>query len=291
MTQTSPPLQPAPGPRLGGRTAAYNRDEIVSQLEAFYDFLPHIPVEAVHKPPPGGWPSLTASSLGANIGGKSPEVVELLRRIPYIDGVHKDSVAGSSYHDTHPWIANEAYPCDYRVVSQVGLGELSECDVPGWVLNVRDDVGFAVRPSYGDAGGGVAPWVVQLTTGTDREGYCWMLDTTDGTVTRYCAMKSEYEPTYPQGDARAWRDRMCDDVTRTLGDLLAEWSRDYRDMAVLGLPNLDSGGGYPGLYFRGDGPGSYRWNETERIYKEHGWPDNYDKTACHRVLETWWRRS
>ncbi|KAK8082815.1 hypothetical protein PG996_001596 [Apiospora saccharicola] len=233
MTQPSQPVQPAPDPRLGGRTAAYNRYDIVCQLEAFYDFLPHIPVEAVHKPPPGGWPSLTASSLGANIGGKSPEVVELLRRLPYIDGVHKDSVAGSSCHDTHPWIANEAYPCDYYVVSQVGLGELSEYEAPGWALNVRDDVGFVIRPSYGNVGGGVEaeedpgreqfvseerwpPWVVQLTTGTDRESYCWMLDTTDGTVTRYCAVKSEYEPTYPQGDGRAWRDRICDDVTRTL---------------------------------------------------------------------------
>lgn len=88
------------------------------------------------------------------------------------------------------------------------------------MLNVRDDVDFAVRPSYGDTGGGgveaeenqslgqVAeerwpPWVVQLTKGTDRKGYCWMLDITDGTVTRYCAVKSGYEPTYPQGDTRA----------------------------------------------------------------------------------------
>lgn len=52
-------------------------------------------------------------------------------------------------------------------------------------------------------------------------------------------------------------------MTRPLGDLLAEWRKDYHDMKVLGLPNLDSVGRYLSLYFRGKGLGSYLWNETE----------------------------
>lgn len=107
-----------------------------------------------YKTPPGGWPSITASSLGPNVGGKSPETIELLRRLPYINSVHLDSGAGGTCHDTHPCIANEAYRCDYRVVCQVAQGGLSERNAPGWVLNVRDDVGFAVGPDYGDGGGG-----------------------------------------------------------------------------------------------------------------------------------------
>lgn len=258
MTHPNPslPPSPSPDPRLGGQTSRYDRNEVISQLVSFYRFLPHIPAKAVHEPPPGGWPSITPSTLGDRLGAKSPEVIELLQRLPYIDGVHRDGDTGYC-HDTHPWIAHEAYPCDYRVV-----GELSERDAPGWACNVRDDVGLAAD------GEQVLeerwpPWVVQLTTGSDREGSCWMLDTTDGTVTRYCVMKSEYAPTYPRGDARVWRDRACDPETKTLGHLLAEWRLAYRDMAVLGLPDLDSGGGYPSLYFRGAGPGSYHWEETE----------------------------
>ncbi|KAI0124097.1 hypothetical protein BJ170DRAFT_638146 [Xylariales sp. AK1849] len=292
MTTPDVSLHPRPDPRLGGKTFEYNRDDVISQLESFYTFLPHIPTTAVHKAPVGGWPSITAGTLG--LPNKSPDVVELLRRLPYLD----------SGGDTHPWIAPEAFPCDYRVLA---CEDLSPRDTPGWVYDVRNDAGFATRPDYDDGeqapdeeGGEMSPkeeiwppWVVQLTAGTDREGECYMLDTTDGTVTRYCVSRYQYAPTYSREDPRAWRDRMCLLETRTLGEQLDEWRREYRDMAFLGLPNVD-GGDYPSLFFRreGDGPGSYQWHETEElrgIYREHGWPDSYDKEQCHRALEKWWR--
>ncbi|KAI1382678.1 uncharacterized protein F4822DRAFT_102343 [Hypoxylon trugodes] len=284
-------LGPRPDPRLGGSTSTYNRQDVISQLESFYTFLPHIPAAAVHKPPADGWPSITAETLGFQ--NKSPEVIELLRRLPYID-INSDP-------DTHPWIAPEAFPCDYRVVARK---DLSSRDTPGWVLNVRHDAGFlAHNASDDDRGIGSRfeireetwpPWVVQLTTGTDREGACYMLDTTDGTVTMYCVSKYLYDPTYAKDDPRAWRDRMCDFETRTLANQLNEWRRQYCDMILLGLPNVDRGD-YPSLFVRreGDGSESFEWQETEElrsIYREHGWPDNYDKERCHRALEKWWRK-
>ncbi|KAI0379781.1 hypothetical protein F5Y04DRAFT_114391 [Hypomontagnella monticulosa] len=300
MTPPSP-SNPAPDPRLGGKTSTYSRDEVVSQLESFFEFLPHLPTAAVHKAPAGGWPSITADTLGGHLCEKSPEVIELLRRLPYIDGISR---ALGHWCDTKPWIANEAYPCDYRLLPRGTSGELTNRDLPGWVFNVRNDCGFAISPNYGDGEGENTaaaeerwpPWVVQLTTGTDREGSCWMLDTSDGTVTRYCVMKYVYAPTYPKDDPRAWRDRMCDDETKPLKDWLDELRKEYSDMMYLGLPNVDSGGGYPSLYFRspGDGPGSYQWKETEElrnIYTENGWPGHYNKEACLRALEEWWRRN
>lgn len=271
----SPPTPlPVPDPRLGSKLSSFGYDEVVSQLESFYDFLPHIPATAVHKAPEGGWPSITPETLGGHLNQKSVEVIELLRRLPYIDGIGR---RGGFRTDAHPWIANEAYPCDYRVLVQSNTGELSDRDTPGWVFNVRDDCGFATRPDYGDGDGddeqeqqGAVeerwpPWVMQLTTGTDREGSCWMLDTSDGTVTRYCVMKSVYPPTYPEDDPRAWRDRLCDLDTRPLADFLFQLRQEYRDMTCIGLPDVDTGGAYPSLYFRneGDGPGSYQWKETE----------------------------
>ncbi|RYC55364.1 hypothetical protein CHU98_g10839 [Xylaria longipes] len=280
MAKTEIPA-PRPDPRLEGATSKYDRNDIIAQLESFYAFLPHIPTAAVHRAPAGGWPSITSETQG--LGDKTPEVIELLRRLPYIDG------SG----DRHPWIAPEAYPCDYRVLARE---DLAPRNTPGWVFDVRHDAAFVT-----DRGSEQRvrveeetwpPWVVQLTTGVDREGQCFMLDTTDGTVTMYCVMKCLYEPTYSSDDPRAWRDRLCDFETRTLADQLEEWRREYRNMVFLGLPNVDRGD-YPSLFFRteSDGPGSYHWQETEdlrRIYRENGWPDNYEKKTCHEALERWW---
>ncbi|KAI0437934.1 hypothetical protein F4803DRAFT_119822 [Xylaria telfairii] len=273
---------PRPDPRLGGATSKYDRNDVVAQLEAFYNFLPHIPTAAVHKAPAEGWQSITSDTPG--LGNKTPEVIELLRRLPYIDGsAHK-----------HPWIAPEAYPCDYRVLARE---DLDPRDTPGWVCDIRDGTGFVTN--RGDEQRAQAeeeiwpPWVMQLTTGTDREGQCCMLDTTDGTVTMYCVMKSLYDPTYSSDDSRAWRDRLCDFETRTLADQLEQWRREYQNMVFLGLPDVDRGN-YPSLFFRRetDAPGCYQWQETEElrsIYREHGWPDHYDREACHEALKRWWR--
>ncbi|KAI1420681.1 hypothetical protein F5Y12DRAFT_772013 [Xylaria sp. FL1777] len=280
MSETETPF-PQPDPRLGGATSKYDRSDVIAQLESFYAFLPHIPTSAVHKAPAGGWQSITPETAG--LGNKTREVVELLRRLPYIDGPA----------DNHPWIAPEAFPCDYRVLARE---DLNPRDTPGWVYNVRDDAGFVTRrgvePERQAEEEAWPPWVVQLTTGTDREGQCYMLDTTDGTVTAYYICRSLYEPTYASDDPRAWRDRMCELETRTLADQLEEWRREYRDMCFLGLPNVDRGN-YPSLFFRSesDGPSSYQWRETEElraIYCEHGWPDNYKKAACHEALDRWW---
>ncbi|KAI4600108.1 hypothetical protein KJ359_001210 [Pestalotiopsis sp. 9143b] len=265
--------EPAPDPRLQGRTARYDRDEIVAQLEAFYQFLPHIPLSSVHRAPPGGWPSIKAEALEARGIHKTPEALDLLRHLPYISG-------------DQPWIAPEAYPCDYRI-----LGEHSNHDTPGWVHDVRQDAGN-VRLPDGSLGGTEKwpAWVVQLTTGTDREGSCYMLDTTDGTVTEYCVVGYTYEPTYDGGDPRAWRDRMCGDKTTILADQIKAWRTEYREMRYLGVPDVGDGSGYPSLYFlsRGDGPGSYNWEETQSIYRKHGWPDGYDKEGCQKALKEWY---
>lgn len=240
--------EPAPDPRLQGRTAHYNRDEIVAQLEAFYEFLPHIPSSSVHRAPSGGWPSITAEALAARGIQKTTEVLDLLRHLPYVAG-------------DQPWIAPEAYPCDYRK-----LGDHSTRDTPGWIDDVQQDAGNARTPDGSPGGTEKWPaWVVQLTTGTDREGNCYMLDTTDGTVNEYCVVGYMYEPTYNAGDPRDWRDRMCGAKTAVLADQIEDWRTEYRDMRFLGVPDVGDGGGYPSLYFRskGDGPGSYNWEESQ----------------------------
>ncbi|ETS80488.1 hypothetical protein PFICI_08017 [Pestalotiopsis fici W106-1] len=271
------PAELSPDPRLRGKTGHYDRDEIASQLGAFYKFLPHIPLSSIHRAPPEGWPSITAEVLEKRGIHKTPEAVELLRHLPYIEG-------------DHPWIAPEAFPCDYRILG----GQVSSRDTPGWVQDVQQDSGNVTSPDGSPAGVEKwPPWVVQLTTGTDREGSCYMLDTTDGTVTKYCAVGYLYEPTYNEGDPRAWRDRLCGEDTVTLVDQVNTWRREYHQLRYLGIPDAGDGNGYPSLHFHReeDGPDSYDWKETEElrsIYRKHGWPDNYDKETCREALKAWY---
>lgn len=283
-----------PDPRLGGRTATYNRDEIIFELESFYAFLPHIPPSAIHHAPPGGWPNITREILREkrHITNKTDEAVELLRRLPYIAG-------------QRPWIAPECFPCDYRLASQ----EPDPLTDPRWLRHVSDDGLLERWP----------PWVVQLTSGMDREGRCYMLDTTDGTVTKYVMTDSGCaadEPTYAEDDPRSWRDKWCFWETMTLKDQLDEFRRRYRGLTWLGVPTSD----HPGIYIRGDmaQPGSVWWEETEvrqrvsdsvalfdihgemetnftflqqlqRIYREHGWPDDFKGDECRAALMLWWQ--
>ncbi|KAI0431906.1 hypothetical protein F5Y09DRAFT_174423 [Xylaria sp. FL1042] len=261
LSGPSPP--PQPDPRLGA-PSHYNREEIVSELREFYAFLPHISSAEVHTAPAGGWPSITHETLSRQGITKTPEAVALLRSLPYIS-------------DGRPWVTHAAYSLDYRIVAEED--RLTPRNKPGWLYDAAD--------------GMFPPWVVQLTTGRDREGHAYLLDTSDGTVVRYCAtgIGGQYEPTYDADDARAWRDTLCDPEIWTLRSLLDEWRDMYRDMNVLGVPQPLGDEvetlGYPNLYsnfVRGED-----FEALVRIYRRHGWPDEYDKEACIAALRDWWR--
>ena len=228
-----------PDPRLNNKIAHYNRDEIIADLLTFYKFLPHISASSIHAAPLDGWPEITASSLAAHDIHKTPESIALLRHLPYISG-------------EQPWIMITALACDYRRVSLSPTVR----EKPGWLFNAADKQWPA--------------WVVQLTAGTDREGHHYMLDTTDGTISRYCAGgRFEYRPTYAPDDARGWRDRECDPETVTLREWLEEWRLEYRQMTTLTVPP-DPLYGSPDPYF-GElqaEPGSYHFEEMQVI--RHG---------------------
>ena len=108
---------------------------------------------------------------------------------------------------------------------------------------------------------------MQLTAGTDRKGSHYMLDTTDGTISRYCAGGGfEYPPTYALDDPRGWRDRECDPETVTLREWLEEWRGRYREMTTLAVPPPNSFGGDSTDPLFGDlqaEPGSYHFEEMK----------------------------
>lgn len=60
------------------------REELVSELTSFYEFLVglHLPADALKRPPPGGWPDINQKELGYL--NKDDDVIDILKHIPYI---------------------------------------------------------------------------------------------------------------------------------------------------------------------------------------------------------------
>ncbi|PVH71883.1 hypothetical protein DL98DRAFT_577142 [Cadophora sp. DSE1049] len=265
MSSPAPPS--LPDPRLNHRIARYNRDEIVADLLSFYEFLPHVTASTVHTAPAEGWSEITLASLAIHGIHKTPEAIELLRHLPYLSGVQ-------------PWIMITALACDYRQVTMSPTAR----EKPGWLFDAADKQWPA--------------WVVQLTAGTDREGAHYMLDTTDGTISRYCAGgRFEYPPTYVSEDVRSWRDRECDPETVTLREWLEQWREKYRQMVVVTVPpdTLTYGSVDPYFGALEAAPCSYCFEEVDtvrKIYREYGWPDldKYQKDACIQTLKLWYQQ-
>lgn len=207
---TSHSSSSSPDPRLGNTIAHYDRDEIVAELLSFYNFLPHVSASDIAVAPPGGWPEITAESLAVHGIHKFPEVIELMRHLPYI-----------SYDE--PWIRITAMVCDYR---RVTVSPTAYREHPPWLYDVLEKPWPA--------------WVIQSTSGLDREGQNYMLDTTDGTVTMYCTGGDfrGYPLTYKPEDPRSWRDREAYPETVTLKDWLETTREEYCQMDVVAVPNI-----------------------------------------------------
>ena len=197
---------PRSSTKLKRRIAHYNRGEVVADLLSFYEFLPHVITSTGHVAPAERWSEITLASLAVHGIHKTSEVVELLRHLPHLSG-HQ------------PWIMIAAMAYDYW---QVTVSPTAR-EKPSWIFDAADKQ----RPA----------WVIQLTAGTDREGSHHMVNTTDGTISRYYAGgRFEYSPTYVSEDARSCRDRECDPETVSLREWLKQWREQYRQITVVTLP-------------------------------------------------------
>jgi hypothetical protein len=139
-----------PDPRVGA-TSQYDREEVIAVVTEFYQFLaklPYIEPADVLFPPASGWSNINHQNFAGL--GKSEEVIELLKRLPYID------MSGHEY-----LIAPNTYPCDYR---REPFQSPVTTKSTGWYVPIGSEF---------------PPWVVPLTYGK-RDGTYLMLDTTDG---------------------------------------------------------------------------------------------------------------
>lgn len=235
-------------PRIEDAVAHYDRNQIVADLVSFYNFLPHVSTSTIHLAPPGGWPEIIEGSLAAHNIHKSAEAIDLLRHLPYI------SVQ-------EPWIMITALVCDYRCVARAK---------PGWLR----DAASKQWPA----------WTVQLTAGTDREGHHYILDTTDGNISRYCYTSHGHATQrYPADDPRSWRDRYTDPETVTLREWLKYWKNEYRKMTVLTIPPHYGGYGSPDTRFGqlDAKPDDYNYEEMHVGHPQYPSRKHYQMSSVH----------
>ena len=77
----------------------YSRDKCVAVIRDFYEFLTSMFMDPtfIVEPPPGGWPSIDADAMREL--GKTDEVVDLLRHLPYIaNNVSAEGLPGCNFY-------------------------------------------------------------------------------------------------------------------------------------------------------------------------------------------------
>jgi hypothetical protein len=128
-------------------------------------------------------------------------------------------------------------------------------------------------------------------TGSDACLKCYLLDTSDGTLTKYDqqSVYPDESSYYSRNDPRSWRNQ-CDDQTLAVGDMVRMWEAKYRNLEWLGMPGNRK---FPGVlvYSDDDEPGGFLYKENAKIreiYREHGWPDSYRGGECRVAIQHYW---
>lgn len=181
-----------PDPRVGV-TPTYNREVAIAAVTSFYQSLsklPHFDPSDIIYPPPTGWPNITKETFSPY--GKSDEVIELLRHLPYLkpwSGAKPRTYHGHCNHLLAPDTLcinysdeKNQYLADGRIRDGEGSGPL-------WIE--------------------IPPWVVPLTRSVNNYGIWLLFDTTDG-IFPLTFRSHEFRPTISssytlnenQGDSR-----------------------------------------------------------------------------------------
>ncbi|KAF2149777.1 hypothetical protein K461DRAFT_259621 [Myriangium duriaei CBS 260.36] len=257
----------------------YSRDQCVEAIRDFYRFLTHMYVDEadVKEPPSGGWSSVTPENVEAM--GKSEEVGDLLRHLPYI------AIPDNTYDDFA--VLPRCFFANWPL--RFALAESSEA--PGWSfpgLREMSDPPYCSKhvPSH----------IVGLTLGS-QDDQTIMLDTQYGIVYWYYPpdeirdnnpveevrseeypdwYDSEDEETEEEGGEAQWF-MQC--MTWTVPDFFELLKIKIRELEYIPLT-------YQKVFHKGkpeDDPECIDpISKAENIYREHGWPDQdrYRKQEC-----------
>lgn len=114
---------------------SYSRDATVAAVRDYYGFLVdmYLPKSQVLQAPDGGWPTITSDAWTGF--GKSDEVFELLRHLPYISSTNYEEADGAPYRKFVDW-QSFTRVTDWRPVKMLTEIDADEGDVPAHVVGL-----------------------------------------------------------------------------------------------------------------------------------------------------------
>ncbi|KAM0798074.1 hypothetical protein BDR22DRAFT_964853 [Usnea florida] len=177
-------------------THTYSRGQVIAAIHDFYSFLtklPYIEPDALVLPPTDGWSGVNALELRKR--GKTEEVIELLRRLPYLRG----PAPGRKWM-IGPDTIEIAY-CD---------GEL------------YDDFLESIQP--------VPAHCIWLTKMESRDGTSLLLDTQTGTITEWTIMEHKVMLDYDEYVKVPTQDRWMAHATMPATAFFQLWKRKFEKL-------------------------------------------------------------
>ncbi|KAI0176930.1 hypothetical protein BJ166DRAFT_10815 [Pestalotiopsis sp. NC0098] len=229
--------------------SGYNRDQTIAAVRSFYTFFATLPRLSTEDilDPPETGWPDLTDAYLAGLG-KTPIVCDLLRHLPYI------RPNGLGNQQIGPWTTAINY----------------NDSTARWTL-ARGLVDGNMAP----IGAGVVPPHVAVLTSGSRYGSWLLLDTETGTITDFIQQERPERPEPGQDSPDAWRAYH----TRPAEEFFEEWKEKYRilEWAPL-IENADDG-----VMFCYDAHSE----EVRQIYRDHGWPDRFDRAACAESIRGW----
>ncbi|KAK7954800.1 hypothetical protein PG988_015494 [Apiospora saccharicola] len=235
----------------------YSREETVSAFREFYTFLSKMYIDEsdILEPPEGGWPHID----NLRCMGKTNEVYELLRHLPYL-------------RNKHPEAENGTNPCVAPLCHFISWAELAPKVTPGSVwFRPNEDWGHSLRQAsepyeFVEEGRGIVHWYE-------------------------CPGQIEYNPDYPLAvtaidepyewapeNEQEWREN---NPAWAVADLFAILRQQFEDLnfVPLGPRNVAE------VFTIGDDNREVI-TAVQNIYRQHGWPDlaAYRKEDCLRAV-------
>lgn len=239
----------------------YNREECIAAVRDYYHFLTKLYLDEsdIEEPPEDGWPNVTADTMGGL--GKTDEVVQLLRHLPYIRG--DERVQGGPWVEFANWRETAG---EHGIVSDEEGESARVCSEP---------------PEYVD---NIPPQVISLTSNESELGGIFLFDTERGIVHWHgCygelkgsegAIEDDPYDWAPEDEAE-WRAEAPAWAVSDFFELLKDQFRRLDFVPINSTTVHD--------VFIGSGPRREGYIAlVQEIYRRHGWPDleRFRKTEC-----------
>ena len=265
-------------PQETARETVYSREETIEAVQDFIAFATQMYLDetAYESPPSTGWPSITPDSMRPY--GKTDEVVELLRHLPYPSDEDPDRRP-----QVMPALSFAAFQLDgfgqsaqtFGVATEGMIFEHVPAHVVGLAMRQRNDHGVLLDTKLG-----VVFWHEAATEFMWFSPFPVVMGLADSDDDSEGEGGGEGENAMSPGE-RAWRG--CETVW-SVADFFATLKHNLKELHFVPMSRRRVVDGW----YRPETPGQDAVEMVKRIYRAHGWPDleRYSKEDCLQAIAT-----